>query len=96
MFPAGFSFTLRHTDAGSQARRATFVTPHGPVEMPAFMPVGTHAAVKGLTIEQLRATGAQMILANTYHLALRPGEQVVAEVGGLASVHGVGWADPDR
>jgi queuine tRNA-ribosyltransferase len=60
--------------------------------MPAFMPVGTLASVKGLEIEQLRGTGAQMVLANTYHLALRPGEQVVAETGGL---HGfMGWDGP--
>ena len=58
-------------------------TPHGSVETPAFMPVGTQATVKGLTPDQLRATGTQMILANTYHLALRPGEEVVARSGGF-------------
>ncbi len=58
-------------------------TPHGEVETPAFMPVGTLATVKGILPEQLRATGAQMVLANTYHLALRPGADVVAELGGL-------------
>ncbi|HLA85212.1 MAG TPA: tRNA guanosine(34) transglycosylase Tgt, partial [Thermoguttaceae bacterium] len=87
-----FRFELRHRDAGSAARRSVFHTPHGPVEMPAFMPVGTAATVKGLEIEPLRATGAQMVLANTYHLALRPGEDVVAELGGL---HGfMGWDGP--
>jgi queuine tRNA-ribosyltransferase len=60
--------------------------------MPAFMPVGTLASVKGLEIEQLRGTGAQMVLANTYHLALRPGEQVVAELGGLHAF--MGWDGP--
>ncbi len=64
--------------------------------MPAFMPVGTQGTVKGLTVEQLRATGAQMILANTYHLALRPGEEVVAALGGLHAFIGLGRADPDR
>ena len=91
-----FSFHLHHTDAATAARRSTFTTPHGAVEMPAFMPVGTLAAVKGLEIEQLRGTGAQMVLANTYHLALRPGEQVVAELGGLHRVHGLGRPDPHR
>ncbi len=87
-----FSFHLHHTDATTAARRATFNTPHGAVEMPAFMPVGTLASVKGLEIEQLRGTGAQMVLANTYHLALRPGELVVAELGGLHAF--MGWDGP--
>ncbi len=52
-----FSFRLQHTDAACRARRSTFFTPHGPVEMPAFMPVGTQATVKGLSIDMLRATG---------------------------------------
>ena len=60
--------------------------------MPAFMPVGTLASVKGLEIQQLRATGAQMVLANTYHLALRPGETVVADLGGLHAF--MGWDGP--
>ena len=60
--------------------------------MPAFMPVGTQATVKGLEIEQLRATGAQMVLANTYHLTLRPGEEVVRELGGLHRF--MGWDGP--
>jgi queuine tRNA-ribosyltransferase len=90
--PPAFSFHLHHTDATTAARRSTFVTPHGAVEMPAFMPVGTLASVKGLEIEQLRGTGAEMVLANTYHLALRPGEQVVAEMGGLHAF--MGWDGP--
>ena len=92
MSPLPFSFQLHHTDTATAARRATFVTPHGAVEMPAFMPVGTLAAVKGLEIEQLAGTGAQMVLANTYHLALRPGEQVVAALGGLHAF--MGWPGP--
>ncbi len=65
------------------ARAGTFHTPHGPVDTPAFMPVGTHGAVKAMLPDQVRATGAQMILANTYHLTLRPGEALVAKLGGL-------------
>jgi queuine tRNA-ribosyltransferase len=87
-----FSFHLRHTDAATAARRSTFVTPHGAVEMPAFMPVGTLASVKGLEIDQLRGAGSQMLLANAYHLALRPGEQVVADLGGLHAF--MGWDGP--
>jgi len=70
-------------DGGSAARVGQLVTPHGAVDTPAFMPVGTQATVKGLTPDHVRETGTQMILANTYHLALRPGEDVVAELGGL-------------
>jgi queuine tRNA-ribosyltransferase len=87
-----FSFRLHAVDPGCAARRATFFTPHGPVELPAFMPVGTVGSVKGLEIEQLRATGAQMVLGNTYHLALRPGEEVVAALGGLHRFSG--WDGP--
>ena len=91
-FPAGFGFTLHGVDPQSRARRSTLQTPHGPVELPAFMPVGTQAAVKGVMLEQIRRTGAQMVLANTYHLALRPGPEIVAEFGGL---HGfMGWRGP--
>jgi queuine tRNA-ribosyltransferase len=67
-------------------------TRSGTVETPAFMPVGTQATVKGLTPDQLRATGTRMLLANTYHLALRPGEQVVESLGGLHSF--MGWDGP--
>ena len=76
-----FSFTLEST-AGA-ARAGVFVTPHGAVRTPAFMPVGTAATVKALDPEELRAIGAQMILANSYHLHLRPGDEVVREMGGL-------------
>ena len=72
------------------------MTPHGAVETPAFMPVGTLATVKGSGPHQLREIGAQMVLANTYHLALRPGAEVVADLGGLHRVHGLGRADPHR
>jgi queuine tRNA-ribosyltransferase len=86
--PAAFSFTLHAVDPSSAARLSTFHTPHGAVEMPAFMPVGTQGTVKGLTVAAIRATGAQMILANTYHLALRPGEEVVRDLGGLHEFSG--------
>jgi queuine tRNA-ribosyltransferase len=88
----GFSFELLHADAANQVRRGRFNTPHGAVETPAFMPVGTVGTVKGLTIDQLRATGAQMILGNTYHLALRPGEETVRALGGLHRF--MGWSGP--
>lgn len=78
-----FSFRVEHEDTTSRARSATFSTPHGDVQTPAFMPVGTLGTVKGVDPGRLRDTGAQMILANTYHLALRPGEQTVAALGGL-------------
>lgn len=78
-----FSFDLQATDPLRAARAGRWNTPHGPVDTPAFMPVGTLASVKGLLPSQLRDSGAQMVLANTYHLALRPGSEVVAELGGL-------------
>jgi queuine tRNA-ribosyltransferase len=65
------------------ARRGRLHTPHGVVQTPVFMPVGTQATVKGLTPEQVRDAGAQIILGNTYHLCLRPGDDVIAELGGL-------------
>src|SRR5262249_44117350 len=83
---------LHSVDARCRARRSTFTTPHGSVEMPAFMPVGTQGTVKGLEIDMLRATGAQMILSNTYHLSLRPGEKTVEQLGGLHQF--MGWDGP--
>jgi queuine tRNA-ribosyltransferase len=76
-------FTVLARDPGCAARLGRLDTPHGAVETPVFMPVGTQATVKGLTPDNLRATGTTMVLANTYHLALRPGEDVVAALGGL-------------
>jgi queuine tRNA-ribosyltransferase len=89
---ASFAFDILHKDAQTAARRAVFTTPHGPVETPAFMPVGTQGTVKGVDPGRLRETGAQMILANTYHLTLRPGEQTVAALGGLHPF--MGWDGP--
>jgi queuine tRNA-ribosyltransferase len=87
-----YGFELDHVDTGSRARRGRFCTSRGDVETPGFMPVGTQGTVKGLLIEQVRETGAQMLLANTYHLSLRPGEQVVARLGGLHQF--MGWDGP--
>jgi queuine tRNA-ribosyltransferase len=92
MASSKFGFELLHEDTESRARTARFTTPHGVVETPAFMPVGTQGTVKGLDAGRLRETGAQMILANTYHLSLRPGEQIVAALGGLHSF--MGWGGP--
>lgn len=87
-----FDFRVAHQDTGTAARVSIFSTPHGPVETPAFMPVGTQGTVKGVDPGRLRETGAQMILANTYHLTLRPGEQTVAALGGLHAF--MGWDGP--
>src|SRR4026209_1796013 len=65
------------------SRAGVFVPPHGPVETPAFMPVGTLATVKALDPEDLVRMGASMILGNAYHLHLRPGDEIVREMGGL-------------
>jgi queuine tRNA-ribosyltransferase len=81
MSERGFSFTIDAT-AGA-ARAGVFVTPHGPVETPTFMAVGTQATVKTLDPRELREAKMQMILANTYHLHLRPGEEVIRQLGGL-------------
>lgn len=76
-----FTFSLHATEGA--ARAGTLVLPHGVVETPAFMPVGTHGTVRGLHPAEVAAAGAQIILGNTYHLHLRPGEQVVQALGGL-------------
>ena len=77
----GFCFELLGKDDG--ARAGIFHTPHGVINTPVFAPVGTQATVKTLTSDQLRETGASLVLANTYHLYLRPGAEIVAEMGGL-------------
>jgi len=76
----------------TRARRGRLHTPHGVVETPCFMPVGTRGTVKGMLPSQLRALGTQMLLGNTYHLHLRPGEQLVRELGGLHRF--MGWDGP--
>jgi len=83
-------FVLHHTD--DKARRGTLVFPRGTIETPAFMPVGTYGTVKGLTPEELRAIGAEIILGNTFHLMLRPGMEVIQAHG---SLHGfMNWNKP--
>jgi queuine tRNA-ribosyltransferase len=76
-----FSFQLFSSDGG--ARRGELITSHGKVQTPAFMPVGTQATVKGLMPDDVRATGAEIVLGNTYHLMLRPGAERIAALGGL-------------
>src|SRR5271170_3414224 len=87
----GFHFEVLATDP-SGARLGRLETPHGVIDTPAFMPVGTAASVKGLTQNQLEDLGAQIILANTYHLYLRPGHERIRALGGL---HGLmSWPRP--
>ncbi|BDE95764.1 tRNA guanosine(34) transglycosylase Tgt [Raoultibacter timonensis] len=78
-----FDFTVEGTSG--HARAAAFETAHGTAKTPMFMPVGTHATVKGVTTDQLADLGAQVVLANTYHLSMRPGADLIAEAGGLHS-----------
>lgn len=78
-----FRFELLTTDKQCRARRGRVTTAHGVIETPIFMPVGTHGALKAMTPAQALETGAQIILANTYHLHLKPGESLVAKAGGL-------------
>ena len=78
-----FSFRTLARDSATAARRGRLTTAHGTVETPAFMPVGTAGTVKAMAPEDLEALGYEMILGNTYHLALRPGEDVVRRLGGL-------------
>ncbi len=86
------AFSIHKTDPASRARRAALTTPHGVVQTPAFMPVGTQATVKSLTPAQLDEVGAQIILSNTYHLNLRPGSALIKRLGGLHRF--MGWQKP--
>src|SRR5437763_13161716 len=83
-------FSLLATDGQTRLGRLTL--PHAAFETPMFMPVGTQATVKALTPDQLQAAGARIILGNTYHLALRPGDELIAELGGLHRF--MGWPGP--
>ncbi len=78
-------FSILKTATNSNARRGRLWTPHGYIDTPVFMPVGTQAAVKGVLPDQLTDLGAQIILSNTYHLALRPGSELIQAAGGLHS-----------
>jgi queuine tRNA-ribosyltransferase len=85
-----FAFRVTHTDA--RARAGVMSTAHGDVETPAFMPVGTQGAVKGVTHRDLESVGADILLSNTYHLYLRPGDDLIARRGGLHRF--IGWTKP--
>ena len=85
-----FSFRVTHTDG--RARRGVMTTAHGEVQTPAFMPVGTQGAVKGLIHRDLEQLGADILLSNTYHLYLRPGDDLIARRGGLHAF--IGWSRP--
>ena len=77
------TYELLHIDKNTGARRGVIHTPHGDIQTPIFMPVGTQATVKSMTPEELEENGAQIILGNTYHLHFRPGDEIVKEAGGL-------------
>ncbi len=78
-----FSFELQKTDPETGARAGVFHTPHGDIETPVYMPVGTQATVKGMLPRDLKEIGSQIILSNTYHLYMRPGDELIARAGGL-------------
>lgn len=77
------TYELLHKDKETGARRGVVHTPHGDIQTPVFMPVGTQAAVKSMRPEQVKDMGAEVILSNTYHLYLRPGHEIIREAGGL-------------
>lgn len=87
-----FEFTIKAKDKDTKARVGKLKTPHGDIETPCWVPVGTQATVKGLTPQDLQEIGAQIVLANTYHLHLRPGEDTVAKFGGLGKF--MSWNRP--
>ena len=89
-----FQFDLKATEGQGNlgARRGTLTTAHGVIETPVFMPVGTAATVKAMTVDDVWATGAMIILANTYHLMLRPGPERVERLGGIRKL--MGWDGP--
>src|ERR1700675_2952453 len=86
------SFGFRLVAEDGAARAGVITTAHGDVETPAFMPVGTQGAVKGLTHRDLEGLGAEILLSNTYHLYLRPGDDLIARRGGLHRF--IGWPRP--
>lgn len=85
-------FKLQHSSAKSQARTGIFSTAHGDVNTPFFLPIATQGAVKGLTTQEVKGLGAQIILSNTYHLWLKPGREVIKAAGGLHKF--MGWSGP--
>ena len=89
---AAITFELLQRDAETAARVGRVTTPHGSFDTPAFMPVGTQGTIKGLLPRDVAATGAQIVLGNTYHLLLRPGSELVQQMGGLQ--RWTGWGGP--
>ncbi|MDO8886714.1 tRNA guanosine(34) transglycosylase Tgt [Candidatus Oleimmundimicrobium sp.] len=87
-----FDFKLKHTDKNCGARAGKMITTHGIINTPVFMPVGTRAAVKTMSPDELKKIGAQIILSNTYHLYLRPGHKLIKEAGGLHNF--MSWNKP--
>jgi len=85
-------FKLLHQDKHTQARLGKLTTPHGEINTPAFMPVGTHATIKGISPRQVKECGAEIILANAYHVFLRPGLEIIQKAGGLHKF--MGWSGP--
>ncbi len=88
----GFGFEITGRDDKSLARVGTISTPHGQIQTPAFIPVGTKATVKSVLPESMRDLGAQALLANAYHLYLQPGPDILDEAGGLAKF--MNWDSP--
>src|SRR3954469_12195418 len=89
---SAFKFKILEKAKNSQARLGELHTPHGTIKTPAFVPVGTLASVKGITPQMLHEMGAQIVLSNTYHLHLRPGEDTIAKMGGLSKF--MSWNGP--
>ncbi len=89
---SAISFSIESRELKSRARVGILTTPHGAIRTPAFTPVGTKANVKGILPSTLEALGAEVVLANTYHLYLQPGEKIVQEAGGLGTF--MGWSGP--
>lgn len=88
----GFEFAVLNRDPNTRARLGRLKTPHGTIHTPAFMPVGTYGAVKGISPQELDEAGAQIVLSNALHLEFRPGSDIVAKLGGLHRM--MGWNGP--
>ncbi|KAK5559299.1 hypothetical protein LTR46_002341 [Exophiala xenobiotica] len=86
--PSALTFDLKARCSTSKARASVLHLPHGPVELPMFMPVATQASLKGLTPEQLEETSCRLCLNNTYHLGLKPGQAVLDTIGGAHKLQG--------
>ena len=86
------SFEILKQDKKSKARLGLLKTPHGDIQTPAFMPIGTKASVKTLSSDEVRALGAEVILSNTYHLWISPGDELIAKAGGLHKF--MNWSGP--